>query len=151
MIDRSRNSNIPIQDILISTRKFAHKIWKLLSDQDKLIFKNIYSSTWAVWRHPIPLFIFKEIGEYFESGFIDVIKSTSLQYKNGYIELSDGHTGKTVSVKYLVDGTGGTTDIIKSKNILLQNLRKREMIYPTPCGGIRTDSLNFRVINKKIL
>lgn len=149
ILNKSKSGDLPIQDILTSTRRFAHKIWKLLSEDEKINFQRNYSSAWAVWRHPIPIFILEEIKEYFQTGFIEVIKSPHIEYYNNKLVIKSEKTNSKVKVNTLVDATGGTMDILKSNSPLIKNLLIRNLISPHICGGIRTNSLNFKVKNNQ--
>ena len=147
ILNKAKTSNLPIQDLLASTRRFSHKIWKLLCDEDKNTFLQNFGSYWAAWRHPIPLFILEEIQKDFNSGFIEVVKSAKVTLTENHILLKNEKNQKSFTVNALVDATGGTIDIKTSESLLIKNLLTKNIVIPHICGGIKTDSLNFKVKN----
>lgn len=146
IMQQGQIGELPIQDIFVSTRHFAHKIWKMLSEAEKVQFQQQYNSLWAVWRHPVPMFVIEELAQHIRQQLIEIIKVQGIDQDAQGLTLHCPHDRK-VHVKYLVDGTGGTSQISNTRNPLLRNMLDQQLIQAHPCGGIRVNSLNFKVQN----
>lgn len=132
----------------MSTRYYAYKIWRSLSDYEKIYFQRRFGAYWACWRHPMPAEVILELNEYARCGRLQIHRSPfrieSIQGKHILTTKSNQIVADT-----LIDGTGGSDQIECSKSPLLQNMLAKGICSPHPCGGLRIDNLTYAVLNNK--
>lgn len=148
LYSRANNADLPFQDILVSTRPYAHKVWSLLNDRDKLIFNTRHSSSWATWRHPIPTKVIKELYELHDFGQLDIFQLTSkprFENKGFFINTTQGLKQE----EYLIDATGGSHQVLNNKDLFLNSLLLNGLANRNLLGGIDVDSHTYRVKNNK--
>lgn len=148
VIDQANHGEMVVQDILVSTRHYAHKIWKMLSDEERLVFHEKYNALWAVWRHPVPIFVIEDLAKFVKQKTIEIISVSRIE-QDGQNVLIICKDGRVIDVPYLVDGTGGSSQIANTENVLVRNLLDKNMAQVHPCGGIKVNTLNFRVIHSQ--
>lgn len=50
---RAEQSDLPWQDLLVSTRAYMHRFWSAMTTKERKIFFSRWGTAWAAWRHPI--------------------------------------------------------------------------------------------------
>ena len=146
LYNRSSNADLPYQDTLMSTRFYAHKIWSLLNNKDKIYFNSNFSSMWACWRHPIPREVIKDLYYMHDIGQLDICK-----IKSKPIPLTKGFNFNTnIGIKtedYLIDGTGGNNNIKKTNDKFLLSLLDKGLAKDNVFGGLEVDTNSYQIIN----
>ncbi|TCM67356.1 putative NAD(P)/FAD-binding protein YdhS [Acinetobacter calcoaceticus] len=146
IVEQAQIGELAIQDIFVSTRNFAHKIWKMLSEEEQVEFQQQYNALWAVWRHPVPMFVIEELTQHIRQKLIEIVKVHRIEQQGQHLILHCPHE-QQIKVNYLVDGTGGTSQISNTTNPLLRQMLEQQLIQAHPCGGVRVNTLNFKVQN----
>ncbi|WP_442799005.1 FAD/NAD(P)-binding protein [Pantoea vagans] len=151
LLTRAENSDLPWQDVLVSTRPYMHKLWNAFSSDQKLRFMKMYGAVWAAWRHPVPQEVFSELIEASAQGSVQFHQAKAApEYSDSHYRLRT--RSETLSFHHLWDATGGRLDITHSSQPLLRDLLNQSLIEEHPCGGIRIDPLTFQcqVKNRKV-
>lgn len=143
LLTRAANSNLPWQDVLVSTRPYMHKLWNAFTTVQKLRFMKMYGAVWAAWRHPIPQEVFSELIEASAQGRVRFHQALAApQYADNCYHLQT--PSETLSFHHLWDATGGRLNISDTTQPLLQDLLSQSLIEGHPCGGINVDPLTFQ-------
>ena len=143
-MDRSQQSDLPFQDVLVSTRPYMHILWRSLSITDRIAFNSRYGARWAAWRHPIPLEVMGEMAIAAQEGRLHIHQSTDVpRWENGTVHVPV-RSGRVLSSTTLVDGTGGSNQLETIPSMLIQNLISRRLIESHPCGGMNVDALTYQ-------
>lgn len=146
LLTRSEKGDLPFQDTLVSTRYYAHKIWRKLGEKEKLDFQRSFAAFWACWRHPIPVEVISELNEYASCGRLHIHRPVSpVRQQGGYYILETKRT--MIRANVLIDGTGGSSNIKGTTSSLLKNMLIKGLCQPHPCGGLRIDNLTYTVTN----
>ncbi|MCX7205644.1 MAG: FAD/NAD(P)-binding protein [Proteobacteria bacterium] len=144
LMGKSKNADLPYQDILVSTRPYMHKLWRSMSIADRISFNINYGASWAAWRHPIPYDVVSELASASREGRLHIHQATaSPRWENKQFIL-ESDNGKIIKTKYLVDGTGGTNRIDSIDSPLLKNLIQQRLIEAHPCGGVDIHPLTYQ-------
>lgn len=151
LLARAEKSNLPWQDVLVSTRPYMHKLWNAFDTDQKLRFMKHYGAVWAAWRHPVPQEVFSELIEASVQGRVRFHQATAAPGYSDDKFLLKTQSG-TLSFRHMWDATGGRLNIREMTQPLLMNLMSQSLIEEHPCGGINVDPLTFqcRVDNRNI-
>lgn len=146
---RAKESDLPYQDILVSTRPYMPKFWNTLSLSEKNEFYKTYQASWAAWRHPIPYSIIEELAALVANKrlFFHQIDTIPI-YEDGKFKIIT-RSGREIISSYLIDGTGGNNNLQKTTSTLLQNMQQNQLIESHPCGGININPLTFECLYKQ--
>lgn len=143
LMGRSKQSDLPYQDILVSTRPYMHKLWRVMPLQERLLFNLKHSTDWAVWRHPIPYDVVNELLDASKNSRLFIHKSAKSPRWDGHKFTLETATGKTITSEYFVDGTGGTNRLEVIDSPLVRDLIYRQLIEANACGGLDVNPLTF--------
>lgn len=144
LMDRAQESDLPFQDVLVSTRPYMHTLWRSFSLSDRILFIQNYGAAWAAWRHPIPTEIMTELANASKEGRLHIHQSMgSPQWKNGKFHVPL-RNARVLDATAFVDGTGGSSQLKSIPSRLIQNLLKRRLIESHPCGGMNVDTLTYQ-------
>lgn len=151
LLARAENSDLPWQDVLVSTRPYMHKIWNAFTSDQKLRFMKMYGAVWAAWRHPVPQEVFGELIEASAQGRVRFHQALTVPEHSDDKYLLRTRS-ETIAFCHLWDATGGRLDIGETTQPLLQDLMSQSLIEGHPCGGINVDPLTFqcRVNNNNV-
>lgn len=152
LTQRSQISNLPYQDILVSTRPYMHRLWYSMSIRDRIYFNSHYGADWAAWRHPVPYEVFSELTHAAKERriFFHQVKKP-VCWKKGIFTL-ETISGKIIKAQNLIDGTGGTNQLQAIDSLLLKHLQKNGLIEPHSCGGINIHPLTYQCqVNNKLV
>ncbi|QWT40253.1 FAD/NAD(P)-binding protein [Dickeya dadantii] len=143
LLNRAKNSELPWQDVLVSTRPYMHRLWNALTLAQKQQFLKRYGALWAAWRHPVPQEVFAELAQASAEGRLQFHQAVSrpLHQDRQFILKT---TSGTLAARQFWDATGGSQTLEKVRQPLLQNLLSQRLIEGHPCGGINIDPLTFQ-------
>jgi uncharacterized NAD(P)/FAD-binding protein YdhS len=144
LMDRAQKSDLPFQDVLVSTRPYMHIFWRSLSTADRILFNSKFGSLWSAWRHPVPAEVMGEMATAAKEGRLHIHQSTDQPRWEGGKFHVPVRGGRELSSTNLVDGTGGSNRLETIQSPLIQNLLGRRMIESHPCGGMNVDALTYQ-------
>lgn len=130
------------QNILYSTRYLSFPAWKLLPEDEKLLFAKWFGAHWDINRHCIPPENARKLIQLLESGQLTIKDGSDKVEWNEeeavfYFHLKDGSTDRAT---YVVNATGTARDVEKMDIPILQQLLKKNMIVPYKPGGVRCNT-----------
>ncbi|MCK5820037.1 MAG: hypothetical protein KAH18_12545, partial [Psychromonas sp.] len=103
---RACNGDLPWQDVLVSTRSWFYKLWKIMPSKEKHFFNKNYGHLWGSWRHPIPLSVFSQLKNAVKQKRLKFYRSTAApKYENNLFSVKT--TQGQLSSHTFWDGTGG--------------------------------------------
>jgi len=112
-------------------------IWSWMSLHEQIIFSKWLGRHWTINRHAIPLYNAKRLVELIKKGQLEIIPQNNdvsfLKDKNCF-KITTGQDG-IFEVDQLVNATGSATKLEEMKNILIENLVKKQYLKPHPIGG----------------
>ncbi len=143
LLNRAVKSNLPWQDVLVSTRPYMHKLWIAMSLIQRQKFLRVYGALWAAWRHPVPQEVFSELVEASAVGRLQFHRAISHPFyrDNRFIVQT---TSGTLASSNFWDGTGGNLTLKLMQQPLLENMLRRGLIESHPCGGININATTYQ-------
>jgi len=143
LLSRAAASDLPYQDILVSTRPYMHELWRALTLKDKLLFNTSFGAHWATWRHPAPCTVIEELREAAEEGRLQIHQAASRPGWDGQSFVLQTASGIMLRAPSFIDATGGPSQIYAIASPLLHQLCNEGLIESHPCGGIKIHPLSF--------
>ncbi len=136
------------QNIAFSTRHLSNEVWKLLPEDQKLLFSKWFGPHWDINRHSMPLQNAYKLIRMLESGQLTVKPHSDkvewMEEENTFhLHLQNGTTDQA---PYLINATGTARNVEKMEIPLLQALLQKDLIVPHKAGGLRADPHTLQVI-----
>lgn len=145
LLNRAKNSDLPYQDMLVSTRPYMHKLWRSLSIKDRLSFNNEHGASWSAWRHPVPQAVIENMSVLAKEGRLHIHKVTKRPcFSNGNY-IIESNSGLVIKSTHFIDATGGTNRLLDINSSLIKNLISQNLIEPNICGGLTINPLTFEL------
>jgi uncharacterized NAD(P)/FAD-binding protein YdhS len=148
-----RHFGLSAEPVVDSIRPLAQEIWKKLDTKDKKRFLTHVRHLWGVARHRLPLHIYDFIQNLRIQNKLIVKKGTLKSITENQdritVTFSKGRNAdQQIVVGRVINCTGPSLDITRSRSILIKNLVRSGMIRPDELNlGIDADS-NGNVIAK---
>ncbi len=139
-----------LQNILYSLRDETYAIWKLLPDDQKLLFLKWMKPYFDINRHAMPMENGIKIQKVLHAGQLTIIGNTDdIRWKNKRFILTT-EDGQVNEADYVINASGPTV-VVKEMidQPLLPQLLKKGYIEEHPVGGIRADLESLRVYHSK--
>ncbi|QNL49066.1 FAD/NAD(P)-binding protein [Olivibacter sp. SDN3] len=136
------------QDILFSLRYISYDIWKLLPEDQKLLYGRWIKPYVDINRHPIPLENGIKLLNLLESKQLNVIShSKEILWDDSrlkfILQTKEGVKGES---DYVINATGPTTAIEKMDDIpLLRTLHHKKQIVAYKPGGVQADLNTMKI------
>ena len=151
-----RKNGLSAEAVIDSLRPYTQKIWKSLSQQEKILFMSRLRHLWGVARHRIPLHSHDKIQQLRIDGKLQINpgKIINFEEKDGFIvvEYFDKKEGitKSIQVSRIINCTGPETDLMNvEKNFLKNCLLKGILTQDNLKLGITADTETFQIINSE--
>jgi len=144
------------EPIIDAFRPNIQKVWRQFSDEEKSKFMRRVRHIWGVARHRIPFISYDKIMR-------EQINQRLVILAGSVLELSETSAGNKVKiwnkrslqeieilVGSVINCTGPETNVLKSSNKLLKQLRHDGLISQDKLNlGLRVNYTNFKTINSK--
>ncbi|QCR23178.1 FAD/NAD(P)-binding protein [Pontibacter sp. SGAir0037] len=136
------------QNIAFSTRYLSFEAWKLLPEDQKVLFMKWFGAHWDINRHSMPPQNARKLLRLLESGQLTIKPHSSKvewkpEEKKFYMYLEDGSTDQAT---YLVNATGTAKKIERMEIPLLQALLHKKQLLPYKAGGIKANPDTLQII-----
>lgn len=141
LLDRARAEDLPMQDLLMSTRPYMHRLWRAWPLADQIRFDREWRARWSAWRHPVPVEIYAQLRDAMRAGVVHVHRLDQPPAAQDGAFLIRTTAGRTVRGSVLVDATGWSAGVDSMP--LLRALHGRGWVEAHPCGGIHVDSVRM--------
>jgi uncharacterized NAD(P)/FAD-binding protein YdhS len=131
-VEAARRQDVDWRAVVDGLRAPTQSIWLRLDLDERRRFLSRYARLWEVRRHRMAPEIAARLSGYRRDGRLRLATGgiTSLSPRNGSVQVRLGEEPEQVEVDAVVNCTGPQTDITRSQNPLLQNLRERSLIAP---------------------
>lgn len=149
-INASHKKIRPWQLAVFDTQELWAPLWQMLSDEDKPEIIKKYVALFSIYRAAMPLQTAENLYHFLKHDqlrIIDGLKSIKYDAEKGVFQAICANETKEFS--YVINATGGSTDITFAQEGLLKNLRDQGIISPHKYGGIRLNENTLNVIDTK--
>lgn len=138
-IENAENSALPWQPVLYATSALVERYWNCFTDEEKKYFDQCYNNPWYVHRHSIPLANARRVLNLLESGQLQVLRGSKVQWDGSKSEFvfQTGDTEHRAAA--LIETLGQEFDTSKIQSPLLEQLLSRGLLDPHPVGGVCAD------------
>ena len=144
LLSRAQAHDLPLQDLLMSTRLYMHQLWRALSLGDRLLFHRVWRALWSAWRHPVPAGTYEQLRDAVGAGFVRIHRVVRPPVcRDGQFWIDTAESG-VVQGSVLVDATGWSA--YTDSTALLRALCRRRLIEMHPCGGVNVDPESMQCI-----
>lgn len=143
----AKKQNNLFLNILYSIRYESYEFWKLLDDDQKLLFIRTLKTDSDINRHAMPLINANKIKKLLESGQLEIVGDTDdvVYKKNKFVVMTK--SGKK-DVDYVINASGPESDVKKIHDQpLIEDLLNKGYIAPHPAGGILANLNTMNVIS----
>ncbi len=123
-------------DVLGSLRPYVPGLWRRMPAADKRAFLRHVARYWEIHRHLVPPATASRIAELRLSGRLEIhrgrVEKVSPHDDRMRVLLHSGDDTIELAADWLVNGTGGTTDISANPSPLLRDLFRSGLARPDP-------------------
>jgi uncharacterized NAD(P)/FAD-binding protein YdhS len=123
-------------DVLCSLRPYVPGLWRRMPAGDKRTFLRHLARYWEVHRHLVPPPTASRVAELRLSGRLEIhrghVQAVRLHDDGMRVLLHSGADTIELAADWLVNGTGGTTDISVAPSPLLRDLFRSGLARPDP-------------------
>lgn len=142
------NGKSIFQHILYDTRYDSYKIWRLLPEDQQVLFGKWIKDEVDINRHAMPLENGIKIMNLLKSGQLRVVSdSQNVQHDDKSKKfMLNAKNQEDIRVDYVINATGPSVQIKDMEDIpLLPAMLKRGLLKPHPAGGILADLNTMQV------
>ena len=144
LLQRARQAELPVQDLLVTTRPYMHRLWGGLRIDDRRRFDHEWRSLWSAWRHPVPIVVYHQLLDAARAGRLRLHRVVQApMHADGQFSIRP-LVGRSVHAPVLLDATGGAACVDADAMPLLRALHCRGMVDVHPCGGIDIDPMSLQ-------
>jgi uncharacterized NAD(P)/FAD-binding protein YdhS len=128
----ARRQDVDWRAVVDGLRAPTQSIWLRLDLDERRRFLSRYARQWEVRRHRMAAEIAARLDGYRRDGRLRLTTGgiTALSARRGSCQVRFGADEQQVRVDAVVNCTGPQTDITRSRNPLLRNLRERSLVAP---------------------
>lgn len=137
LLKKGDRGYLPLQALLQSTRSYAHKIWYILDDIERIKFLKHYQRLWDVWRHSIPWNTANIILKALNYNKLTVNNFIRFENNNDGIYILSTY-GK-ILYQFVIDGTGGHNIVEKTSDPFLSKALQIGLFKSSRYGGLSVD------------
>jgi uncharacterized NAD(P)/FAD-binding protein YdhS len=145
LLARAESGDLPLQAILLSMRKYTHKIWLLLSDIERRRFQKHHLREWDLWRYAMPTSTAHVVLQAIKERRVEIKKIDKAIGSSDGISITS-QDGKCRNYKTVIDGTGGHSNVARSPDPFLQELIEKQLVMPSEFGGLAIDNYSLHAL-----
>lgn len=136
------------QSALYDTNDLLTPIWQMLSDEDKKTIVREYLGTFLTFRAAFPIQNAKQLYRLLEKKELEILEGlNSIQYDPTKEKFQVTLLDSLIETNYLIDATGGCSDIRFTEHVLIGKLKEKGLIVQHPFGGINLDAKTLNIID----